>query len=265
MVSLTGILCSTFLGVVVQFKESSDQRKSQDAQEKRMLILLSETHQSVAGIEKSLSQLDSPEVSGAFEIPCASIYAAFCAAVNNVLKSDRLADPFVPQVFPQSVWEKWPGGANGELQLGLFFFKDSKLANGFLSNIQIKPDWELVFRSSHTKNDEHKDNGPLELVAGPTSIRIALPSHSPFFNESNGKLQSLLDLTNVTVDIIAIQSSDILFFQQAVKLKPVSLVFRFKNGRAINIESGQIQQVPTNNGMMYQSQLSLNNCKFTSC
>jgi hypothetical protein len=258
ILSLAGIVTSAALGIAAQLQESSLQQKAQEAAMKQTLQLVSETHQSVIDIRRSLAQLDDPVVDAVFDSPCIGEFADFCSAA----KESYRRNPF--SALLEVIWQKWPGGPTQPLLLGLFFFSNAERATDFIKDFRVKPDWLLVFRGAHSKNQALASQGALEASGSASEVRIALPMpSSPFFNENNGKIQSVLDLSGVTLVVVAIKGYEIFTFPESIRMRPMGITLRFRNGRTISLDASRFKDVSSNNGAMYQTKLTSESCGFT--
>jgi len=85
-ISLAGILVSSLLGMAAQLKESSEQERAREATAKQTLALARNTDNAVKQIQRVLSQLDNPEVSLIFHVPCTNQkFAEFCRSFGEGL------------------------------------------------------------------------------------------------------------------------------------------------------------------------------------
>lgn len=187
--SLAGILLSSGLGVIAQFKESSRQEQSRQTTANQTLALAQKTDQTVQDLQRILSPLDDLRINIGFYIPCDNPkYKAFCLAMNR------------KRFVPESAWDQWPGG---DVSLLIQVFVDPKDAQGFLEHYDASTTRGdlMILVNATARNKSLSAFRWLENEKSVVEISISNYVPGPSDIQTKGKIKSTLDLHGATVFI----------------------------------------------------------------
>jgi hypothetical protein len=185
-ISLGGILLSSGLGLVIQFKESYEANRAKTDATARALALAQKTDLAVSEIQRGLSPIGEPAFYVGFSLTCSnSRYEDFCktlASRRGTYGSD-----------PRKSWVGFPPGEEPEVFMLVKFFADPKEAQSYIETLKGEPNISVALEGS--SHDGSLINDLLD--SGGVGMYLQHPEVSRFI--SDGQLKSTLDLPGVTV------------------------------------------------------------------
>ncbi len=241
-ISAFGVIVSAGGGLIAQIKESSETLQRQARESKQTIALLENTKASLLNIQRALSLLEPPHVSGEFQLPCiAPAYQELCATALAFLKEHPR------EVFPTSLLNGWPNfGSSGGLLLSVSFYRAEPASTGSDPDLQVE--YKIPLLPANVIGCGVKLRSyPHQQIVGITLGEGCSPN-LPISNK--GDLRSVVDLSEATVFVYASAYNKTDGSGRTAPLKPEFITLSFSNGRQIKIRDFSLA------GSLYKTKLS---------